>query len=178
MKRTIAIILGFLAMAGLILGTPGAAHAQGSGNQWYYGGAWINAWNGGPWVKVYLNSSHGGGSNDDFTLISNGGHWQLEFTGNGPSGYCIGDAYNDPNHADTSLNPCGGVIGGGPYGQGTGFIISQPCGKGSYAFENEHWTSVIREPAFLGPPDGFTNGSLFWLNNANLAYCFRFYLPA
>jgi hypothetical protein len=162
---TALLALGFIAASA----TP--SFATGVGNQWDYRNAWINAWNGGPFVKVY---SSGGVANNDFQLINNAGGWELEFQN---SGYCVGDAYNDQNNDATSLNSCGGVYGGSA-GWGTLFDVSQPCGKGSYAFRNRHWSSLTGTNAYLGPPNGWVNGSEFYLNNENLADCFAFFAPA
>jgi hypothetical protein len=172
--RLAAVLIAASAIVmGVSMTTP--AYANGTGNQWYYQGGWLNAWNGGPWVKIYYSTSSGGGSNDDFTLVYNhdASGWQLEFTGNGASHECIGDAYNDPNQAQTSLNPCGFT---GGEGWGTLFDVYQPCGPGSYAFKNRHWTSVTATPQYLGPGN-FVPGTPWWLNN-NAAYCFKFYPPA
>lgn len=171
MKPASKIILWIttaLLACGFIAASATSAFAQGSGNQWNYRGGFINAWGGGPFVKVYQG---GGVVNNDFTLINNAGGWQLEFTGHGYSGYCVGDAYNDPNNGYTSLDPCGGV-GGGPAGWGTLFDISQPCGKGEYVFHNRHWNG------YLDVPQNFTTGDEFVLNNKTLADCFYFAGPA
>ena len=170
MTFTAALLLA----AGLTAALAAPSNATGTGNQWHYGNGYLNAWSGGPWVKVYIA---GGTSNNDFTLISNAGGWQLEFTGNGSSGGCIGDAFNDPGNAETSLDACGGSFGGSA-GWGTLFDVSQPCGRGSYAFQNRHWTSQTKVNEWLGPPNPFTEGNPWFLNWANTEYCFTFAPPA
>jgi hypothetical protein len=160
--RAAAILAAAAAVTGLTFST---AHAA-SGNQICYSNpigqhyACLNAWNGGPFVKVYTL----GAGNNDFTMINlGGGNVGLEDSGDNPwASNCVGDAYNDQNHADTSLDACGS-------GWGTNFTTSTSgCPAGWIAFHNNHWN------AWLGPPDSYGNGSPFYLNKPN-KICFEFF---
>lgn len=162
------------ASAGILLGAAGLAapaHA-GTGFQWCYetgGQACLNAWNGGPWVKVYTSR---GVVNNDFTLVLNHAYnkYQLEFTGNGTSGACIGDAYNDPNNGYTSLDPCGFTGGAG---WGTLFDLGS-CGSNARCFKNVHWSAVQGRDDYLGPVNNYGNGSNFVLNSGNINYFYYY----
>jgi len=121
-----------------------------------FSAACLNAWNGGPWVDVYTNPN---AQNDNFTAIQGAdGNWVLEDTGgNAWSGECIGDAYNESGKADTSLDPCG--FNGTNAGWGTQFeLVTAGCIAGDAAFYSLRWHG------YLGPPDGWANGSHFYLN--------------
>jgi hypothetical protein len=156
------------------IGIP-AASAQPLTGQWCWDstgyGSWVclNAWGGGPWVNAYLQAN---ARNNDFTIIqSPSGYYELEDTGgNNYSGYCIGDAYNQSGRADTYLDPCGNT--GAAQGWGTNFELqTSGCSAGSVAFYNVHWHG------YLGPPDGYTNGSHFYLNKPGY-FCFAQLFPA
>lgn len=116
--------------------------------------ACLNAWNGGPWVKVY----EGAASNDEFDATEEpNGDYYILFAGGGPwDDSCVGDAYNNQYRADTSLDPCpGGSNGNG--GWGTNFIVSRTS-QGLWEFYDVHWND------WLCPAAGYTNGSPFYLN--------------
>lgn len=158
---TILLTIG----AVLATGIPEASAASGQQFCYYSGGyACLNAWGGGPWVDVYTSPNT---QNNDFTIIggSTGSNWQIEDTGgNAWSGSCVGDAYNESGQADTSLDPCG-------TGWGTNFTIAygtgdNGCPDGTVMFYNNHWG------AYLGPPNGYANGSHFYLNVPEVI-CFR-----
>jgi len=121
----------------------------------------LNSWNGGPWVNVYTGGADGT-PNNYFTVLCNTttGNCTIEDTGgNAWAGHCIGDAYNDPNNASTSLDVCGS-------GWGTNFkYVTSGCGPIGVAFYNNHWKG------YLGPPSGAVNGSHWYLNKPT-KYCF------
>ena len=159
----------------LTVGIPEASAQQPLTGQWCWDstgyGSWVclNAWNGGPWVNVSTNAHT---RNNDFTIIQNSaGYYELEDTGgNNYSGECIGDAYNESGQADTSLDQCGNT--GGGQGWGTNFeLVTSGCSAGSVAFYNVHWHG------YLGPPDGWANGSHFYLNKPGY-FCFAQLFPA
>jgi hypothetical protein len=147
----------------------------GTGNRWCYGQAQINAWGGGPWVRSYNGCP--GPSNGDFTNITltPSTNHALKFTGGGSwDGHCIGDAYNDPSDARTSLDSCG--TNGQGEGWGVDMVVgASPCPSGSYWFRDVHWSGATS--GYLGPVDNWTNGSNMYLNK-QLAYCFKYYPPA
>lgn len=153
-----------LAGAAAAITTANPAYA-GTGNEWCIfndGSHCINAWGGGPFVKLYTGV--GGGSNSDFTLFGSGnGHVILKFTGNSSWAdgmHCVGDAFNDPNNASTSLDVCN--TGTQNFGWGTLFDpASSSCGINQVALRNVHWGG------YLGPNDVNTNGSPFYLNKPN-----------
>jgi len=143
--------------------------SAGTGNEWCMtstNSKCINAWGGGPFVKLY--TGQGGGANSDFTSLGLSGHIVLQFTGNsGWAGRCIGDAYNDPNVPSVSLDDCG-FSGSG--GWGTLFTFgSSGCPSGYVWYRNVHWTG------YLGPQDSNTNGSPFYLNQGKT--CFKAFPP-
>jgi hypothetical protein len=159
----------------LTIGTPEASAQQPLTGQWCWDstgyGSWVclNAWNGGPWVNVSTNADT---RNNDFTIIQDSaGYYELEDTGgNNYSGECIGDAYNESGQADTSLDPCGNT--GAGQGWGTNFeLVTAGCSTGSVAFYNVHWRG------YLGPPNGWANGSHFYLNKPGY-FCFAQLFPA
>lgn len=168
----VAAVLGAMFLGVGLSVTP--AHA-GTGFQFCYetgGQACLNAWNGGPWVKVYTSR---GVVNNDFTLVLNHAYnkYVLEFTGNGTSDECVGDAYNDPNNGYTSLDSCGFT---GNAGWGVLFDLGS-CGSNARCFKNVHWSSVQGRNDWLGPVNNYTNGSNFVLNSPNTNY-FYFYNAA
>jgi hypothetical protein len=176
-RRIWSLIVITVATLGLTaVATPArAAGAAGAGHQYcYYNGGYacLNAWGGGPWVNVWTGGP--GQCNGDFTLLppNAAGYYRLEFTcgSGGWNGHCIGDAYNDPDDARTSLDDCG--FGGTGQGWGTNFrsgIDGCPAGYGW--FQNVHWGG------YLGPPDNWVNGSHFYLNKPG-KICFKAYSPA
>jgi hypothetical protein len=126
--------------------------------------ACLNAWGGGPWVNVWKGNASLAGNFLFRTITNSSGYTELEFVGGGSwNGYCIGDAYNDSGHADTSLDPCGSS--GQAAGWGTSFTEAQ-CDNGTgLTFHNVHWND------YLGPPANWVNGSHFYLNKPT-PYCF------
>jgi hypothetical protein len=139
---------------------------------YYKGGyACLNAWGGGPWVNAYTGGFETRDNNEYFNVIVNyaTGDSELEFTGGGTwDGKCIGDAYDNSGYADTSLDSCGN--NGEGAGWGTNFIVgTSGCAAGSEWFYNTNWDG------YLGPPNGWTNGSHFYLNNKGYA-CFKYSL--
>ncbi len=164
-KLGMLLAAGALAVPLAVAVTAPPAHAA-TGTCWYWQGsnarAYLNAWNGGPFVKVYLGCTVANGS---FTLIQNGpSAWQLKFTGDSPwAGRCIGNANNDPNNESTSLDTCQ------PAGWGTNFTLRTTgfCGAGQFAFQNQH------SGGYLGPPDPASNGSPWFLNKPQF-FCFNF----
>lgn len=149
-----------------------APSAVGSGFQYQYsngGYAFINAWNGGPWVKVFNDYA----VNNDFTVIQDtqSGYQMIKRTNGTGGNACIGDANNVANDARASLDSCGSPAGVGN-GWGTDFLIASgaPCPAGTWWFRNTHWSGV--DGAFLGPANNFSNGSNFYLNKPVAAYCF------
>lgn len=128
----------------------------------YYNGGYacLNAWGGGPWVNTYTGGPDGADTNADFGTININGILEIEYTGGGAwNGECIGDAYNRSGYADTSLDSCGNVNNGGA-GWGTSFTEGNSgCPTGKDWFYNNHWGG------YLGPPNGWINGSHFYLNN-------------
>ena len=148
----------------------------GSGNRWCYGQAQINAWGGGPWVNSYAGCP--GPSNGDFTVIrlTPSTNLALKFTGGGPwDGKCVGDAYNDPSDARTSLDSCGTNGVGEGWGVDFIFVGQGNCPAGQYYFQNAHWTGAT--PGYLGPVNGWVSGSHMYLNKQT-ALCFKYYPPA
>lgn len=162
-------------LTGLLALTTSGANARdtalmsvGSGNQWAYStNPWglINAWNAGPWVRNY----YGGlptSTNDDFTditLTPTINH-ALMFSGLGDwAGWCIGDAFNDPNDARASLGKCGHNGIGENWGvdMTTG---SSGCSAGWQWFRDVHWGG------YLGPASN-SNGAQMYLNKPN-KYCY------
>lgn len=173
--KQIKLLLGtlVLTLAALIpfaVTAPGA-HAAGLGECFYWpdGGnhATLNAWNGGPFVKSWHSCAF---PNDSFFIASvqNSNDVQIEFTGNsGWAGHCVGDAYNDPNNASTSLDTCS------PAGWGTLFVPLESgyCASNQIAFKNVHWSAVTGHNAYLGPANPYGDGSSFYLNKTGY-FCF------
>jgi hypothetical protein len=140
----------------------------GTGWQWCYeysGQACLNAWGGGPWVKVETSR---GLVNNDFTLVLNHAYnkYQLEFTGHGTSGLCIGDGNNDPNNGYAYLVPCG-FTGGAGWGS---LLDLGNCGSNYRCFKDDHWSSVQGRDDWIGPVNNYGNGSPFTLNNSTIDY--------
>jgi len=163
----IALSAVFLMLGASTVFTSSAS--AGTGNEWCMtstNSKCINAWGGGPFVKLY--TGQGGGANSDFTSLGLSGHIVLQFTGNsGWAGRCIGDAYNDPDNPSVSLDDCG-FSGSG--GWGTLFTFgSSGCPSGYVWYQNVHWTG------YLGPQDSNTNGSPFYLNQGKT--CFKAFPP-
>lgn len=166
MKRILAVLAGLIISGLALTSTP--AHA-GTGNQFCTTGfspVCINAWGGGPWVKVYTSQ---GTSNNDFTAGYDAtlGVWYLEFTGGGSwNGQCIGDAYNSSGDARASLDPC--PSGSNSGGWGTHFQLdTSDCngGSGEEAFKNIHW------PGGFLYPSGRSNGNQYYLNTGAV-FCY------
>jgi hypothetical protein len=130
--------------------------------------ACLNAWGGGPYVNVEESNNPNIQNNRFQVLPEANGYYQIQFVGGGQyNNYCIGDAGNVPGNADTGLVVCNTIAGGA--GWGTLFRDrSNLCGStgyGPFAYYNSHWKG------YLGPVDGFVNGSHFYLNKPNLV-CF------
>jgi hypothetical protein len=162
--------------AAVMSGTPALA-IPNAGNNWCLSTTpycW-NAWGGGPWVQQYTGGANQ--ANGDF-IWDHGTYipaQYLFFSNQGSNWYgnCIGDAYNNPNDARASLNPCPGVNGGNGNGDGWGthwVRDTGDCPNGQVAFKNVHWNG------WLGPDVVGVNGSLFYLNKPN-PYCFTAYPP-
>jgi len=141
----------------------------------YYSGgfACLNAWSGGPYVNVYTGGPETTDTHADFAVFANPGtgYAEIGFTGTGSwSGECIGDASNNSGDADVSLDSCGSSSGG--QGWGTNFTWgTDGCPSGEAWFKDVHWNG------YLGPPDGYVNGSHFYLNKPGLL-CFSYTLEA
>lgn len=150
-----------------------SAFALNQGNNWCLGstspGECINAWGGGPWVKLYTGGDtangdyiwdHGIALPAQYLILSNqGSNW---------FGNCIGDAYNDPNDARASLDPCPGQNGGSGSGDGWGTHILRDttvCSNGWVAFKDLHWGGWIG-------PENEGNGAQFYLNKPS-PWCYR-----
>lgn len=169
-KTTRAKVISLLAAVFLTITLGGAllapaAHAA-SGNFWCIETAdWcLNAWNGGPFVKVY-NSN--GGTNNYFTDINSAtlGYANMEDTGDGNyAGYCIGDYNNNANDARAGLvGGCGASNIGWGGNMGTQFCANNT----GVEFWDAHWNG------WLGPENSNGNGTQFYLNKPN-PYCFIF----
>jgi hypothetical protein len=130
--------------------------------------ACLNSWDGGPWVKAYTAGPDGTDNNYfEVNLLSNGDLTIQDIAQNAWKGKCIGDAYNNSGRADTSLNPCA-------TGWGTNFALVAGCPDNTIGFYDLHWKG------YLGPPSGWVNGSVFYLNKPASAegdplYCFGDY---
>jgi hypothetical protein len=169
--KKIAAIAGALTLAaGMALSLSQTAEAA-SGNQFCSVGpeVCINAYQYGPWVKVWTSR---GSTANDFTLgyDSTLGVYYLRFTGGGTwNNYCIGDANNDPNDARTAMGAC--PSGSNSGGWGTNFYLDlSDCGSGAEAFQNKHFNGYMS-------PSGFSNGSQYYLN-AGSPFCFYTYTGA
>jgi hypothetical protein len=137
--------------------------------QYCYGSACLNAWNGGPTVKIY---SPGVANNYFYIYLylnyGNGNEaYSLEATiiGGAYNGYCIGDDGNSPGNASVGLVPCWNAIGG-TGGWGINFKIDNAdCPLGEMAFYNIHWRG------YIDPPNSYSNGTEWYLNKP-IPYCF------
>jgi hypothetical protein len=138
------------------------------------GTACLNAWSGGPWINDYTGGPETRDINQEMFLVNENGNTdgsgnnQIVFVGNDSwGGQCIGDAYNDPTYADTSLDPCANSYFGTSAGWGTQMTVgTSGCPSGEAWFHDNHWNG------YLGPVGGATNGSHFYLNKPT-KYCFQ-----
>lgn len=161
------------AIAVPVLAATAAPAFANTGNNWCIGttSECLNAWNGGPWVKLYTNGTT---TNGDF-LWDHGLALPAQYLifGNTASnwfGNCIGDAFNNANDARASLDPCPGQNGGSGSGDGWGTHILRDttvCGSGWVAFKDLHWN------AWIGP-ESETQGAQIYLNKPN-PYCYQAY---
>lgn len=143
--RTTSAIAAILLVLGLTTAFTSQAGAQ-TGFQYiagYLGGVQvINAWNGGPFVKVW---NMAGSTNNDFTAGADpfNNRIVIEYTGGGSwNGQCVGDAYNNSSRADTSLDPC--ATSGNNGGWGTNFSSGNSgCGSDQLWFHNDHWGGYL-----------------------------------
>lgn len=158
MKRPASVMATVIlaAIAAIFPFTQGASATTVYEGQYCYsdGNVWacLNAWNGGPWVRVYENV---GTTNNNFEIMETPNNfWVIQYFGKGnPNGGCVGDAYNQSGRADASLDPCGS-------GWGTNFIlVPNPPGGGKFAFYNNHWRG------WLCPSNNYNNGTPFYLNS-------------
>lgn len=140
------------------------------------GTACLNAWSGGPWINDYTGGPETRDINQEMFVINENGNTdfsgnnQIAFVGNDSwKNQCIGDAYNNPNDADTSLDPCALPAFGQAAGWGTQMTVgTSGCPTGEAWFHDNHWNG------YLGPVGGATNGSHFYLNKPT-KYCFQVY---
>jgi hypothetical protein len=131
------------------------------------GTACLNAWGGGPWVNVETAGPETGDINQEMFLVnengntSGSGNNQIVFIGNDSwDDQCIGDAYNNPGYADTSLDPCANSYFGTTAGWGTQMTVgTSGCPSGEAWFHDNHWNG------YLAPANGDPNGSHFYLND-------------
>jgi hypothetical protein len=129
--------------------------------------ACLNAWGGGSYVNVETTQNPTI-QNNRFQVLSVGnGNFQIQFVGGGAyNGYCIGDAGNVSGNAVAGLVVCNTHTGAG---WGTIFRDrSNLCG-GNPAYYDSHWGG------YIGPVDGYVNGSHFYLNKPNLVCFATFY---
>jgi hypothetical protein len=134
--------------------------------------ACLNAWSGGPWVKVY---SDRGTTHNNFTLgfDSTLQVWYIKYSGGGNwNNKCIGDAYNDPQNPLASLDSC--PSGSNSGGWGTHFNESPCDGGAGVAFYD------IREKGYLSPAlyGSGANGANFILDGGTPVACYHIYPPA
>jgi len=130
----------------------------------------LDAWFGGPWVYVYTGGPETFNTNGQFMVIDENGDQntsEIMFTGSGRwSGQCIGDAYNNPSYADTSLNPC--ALPGQTPAWGTQMTWgTSGCPSGEAWFKDNHWNG------YLGPLTAGVDGSPWYLNRSSPT-CFAF----
>jgi hypothetical protein len=134
--------------------------------------ACLNAWNGGPWVKVYAKR---GTSHNDFTLGWDAtlGVWDLVYTGGGPwNGQCVGDANNDSQNPEVSLDPCPSGKNSGGWGT---HLIESPCNGGAgLEFYDVRWKGYL-SPSLYG---NGADGAVFILDSGLPAPCYSIYNPA
>ena len=158
-----------LAVAAFALSPYGKSATHAAGNKQYcaYSGghlACLNAWDGGPFVRVY---THLNVANNTFQFgQASNGLWYLRY--NGPSswnGRCVGDAYNDPNNHVTSLDVCPGTLSNPNGGWGTNFKWISCTSNHHYGYEflNVHSGKYLAPDLYLdnsafttlGPPTCF-----------------------
>jgi hypothetical protein len=152
-----------------------ASHAAGDSFQYCQTeyAVCLNAWNNGPWVKVYSV----GQQHNLFTLIAAdaNGDYGISYSGGGSwSGKCIGDAYNSSTNYEASLDTCPG--GSQEAGWGTNFHIDA-CGTGGntgYAFHNNHWNKWL---APATGSNGITSNGYNFILNAQSPFCFGQFNP-
>ena len=137
----------------------------------YYNGGYacLNAWGGGPFVNVYRDGPETSDTHADFILLDNQatGYYELAYVGSqGDSGGCIGDAYNNTNDADVSLDACGTASGNQGFGTNMDWGTNG-CPSGEVWVYDYHWNG------YLGPPDNYVNGSHFYLNKPASAHVSR-----
>jgi hypothetical protein len=125
----------------------------------------LNAWNGGPYVKVETSNNPVIQNNNFQVRYEANGDVELQFVGGGAwNGQCIGDASNEYGLADTSLDPCGSPSNGNGSGWGTQLQMQQwpsdgPCFSDQVAFFDWRWHG------YLGPTGpGAANGTPWYLN--------------
>jgi hypothetical protein len=124
--------------------------------------ACLNAWGGGPYVNVEESDNPNIQNNRFEVLNEGGGYYQIQFVGGGQyNGYCIGDLNNDQYDAVAGLIQCRNHSG--QAGWGSLFKDASLCGTDT--FYNYHWGG------YLGPVDGYVNGSHFYLNKPSVI-CF------
>lgn len=172
--------LAVIAAATAALGFPAVAVAAATpaqaivniGNNWCLGtsSSCMNAWSGGPWVKLYTG---GDTANGDFTwdhgIALPAQYLVLTNYGSPWANRCIGDANNDAGDARASLDVCPGTGGGSGSGDGWGTHIvrhDEVCNSGYTAFKDTHWNG------WIGPSGNLGNGDQFYLNKPT-PWCFR-----
>lgn len=142
-----------------------ANSASASTTEMCWGAICLNAWNGGPLVKVFS----GGAANNYFEPYQNpnNGYYEILFLNQTPYGHdCVGDYNNNANDAKAALySDCtaGRIAWGANFTEDT-----SNCGAGTMAFRNVHWGG------WLGPA-GLNNGDQFYLNKPS-RYCFKVYV--
>jgi hypothetical protein len=164
-RTRIAVIASVIVLTAGSLLAFGSGHALAvTGGQYCGGDACINAWGGGPWVNV--ETSMGAAPNDEFYIGHlNNGNTYVEFVGGGQwSGWCVGDAHNDPHNIFTSLEQCPTNSNSG--GWGTNF--KEVDSEDGFALKNIHWEG------YMVPGGG--NGSNFVLNG-NTPYYYTYLDP-
>ena len=166
--------VGVIAAGAACLAAVGPAIVQYQELCYYNGGyACLNAWGGGPFVNVYRDGPETSDSHADFILLDNQatGYYELAYVGSGSwSGECIGDAYNNTNDADVSLDACGTASGNQGFGTNMDWGTNG-CPSGEVWVYDYHWNG------YLGPPDNYVNGSHFYLNkpaSANVCFAVTF----
>jgi hypothetical protein len=124
----------------------------------------LNAWGGGPSVKVETDSGPGIQNNRFQVLPVGNGNYQIQFIGGGTyNNDCIGDDGNISGNAAAGLVPCNTHTAAG---WGTIFRDrSNLCKGGLVAYYDSHWRG------YIGPQMPFVNGTKFYLNNLGLV-CF------
>ena len=139
--------------------------AYAAGDKFCFGGACLNAWNGGPYVNVYTGQGYV--ANDTFAVVTTAqGYKGLYFFGGGTfNDECIAD-YNN-NSGDARAGLYGDCFDVGGVAWGANFtIVTANCGAGTEAFKNVHWGGYLA-------PAGNSNGDAFYLNSPS-EHCFSF----